>query len=110
MSTLFLICFVGIANVLSDIAIMIIIVPRARNPEKLVFEFNETYKLYIGFELFELYSQKNSDSINFLKTKISFALLWSAILRLRGCKKNLKKIQHRKGWSFPFTSRGKLQP
>ena len=40
MSTLFLLCFVGIGNVLSDIAIMIIKVPRAHNPEKLVFGFN----------------------------------------------------------------------
>ena len=39
-STLFLICFVGIGNVLSDVAIMIIKVPSAHSPEKLVFGFN----------------------------------------------------------------------
>ena len=39
-STLFLNCFVGIANVLFDVAIMIIKVPSAHGPEKLVFGFN----------------------------------------------------------------------
>ena len=101
MSTLFLICFVGIGNVLSDVAIMIIKFPSAHNPEKLVFGFNSAYKLYIGFERFELYSQKTRTRKNF-RNKNKFCTSVECNPPPQGVQKNLKNIQQRQGWSFPL--------
>ena len=44
-------------------------------------------------KLSEKRNESYSDTINFIRTKISFALLRSAILCLRGCKK-LKNTYH----------------